>query len=189
MTDEIWKPISGYEGIYEVSNLGRVRSCDRIVEDDYCGKRRFRSRVLRQSQNHSGYCQVKLSKNSKVTTFRVHRLVAEVFVQNPLSKETVNHKNEIKTDNRAKNLEWMTPKENTNYGTRNERAGKASGMTRGKPIQQFTQNGEFVAEYWSAREASRQTKIPQGSISHCANGSRRYPHPGGYIWRYKEGIK
>lgn len=83
----------------------------------------------------------------------------------------------------------MTPKENTNYGTRNERAGKASGMTRGKPIQQFTQNGEFVAEYWSAREASRQTEIPQSNISRCANGSRRNSHAGGYIWRYKEGIK
>lgn len=189
MTDEIWKPISGYEGVYEVSNLGRVRSCDRIVEDDYCGKRRFGSRVLRQSQNHSGYCHVKLSKNSKVKTFLVHRLVAEAFVSNPLSKETVNHKNEIKTDNRAKNLEWMTPKENTNYGTRNERAGKASGRTRGKPVQQFTQNGEFVAEYWSAREASRQTKIPQSGISHCANGSSRHSHAGGYIWRYKEEIK
>ena len=69
MTDEIWKPISGYEGVYEVSDLGRVRSCDRIVEDDYCGKRRFRSRVLRQSQNHSGYCQVVLSKNNKLKTF------------------------------------------------------------------------------------------------------------------------
>lgn len=189
MTDEIWKQISGYEGIYEVSNLGRIKSCDKIVDDDYCGKRRFRSRVRRQSKNNSGYYQVGLSKNNKVKKFLVHRLVCEAFCENPDNKPEVNHINEIKADNRACNLEWCTRRENLNFGTRNERAGKASGMTRGKPIQQFTQNGEFVAEYWSAREASRQTGISQGNISNCANGSRRNSHAGGYIWKYKEEIK
>ena len=102
---EIYKPVVGYEGSYSVSNIGNVYS-------------HITNRVLRQHKSNCGYMRVALYKNGKLKTVSVHRLVAMAFVDNPQNKPQVNHLNEIKTDNRAENLEWATVKEQANYGTR-----------------------------------------------------------------------
>ena len=122
--NEIWKPIKGYEGIYEVSSLVRVRSLERtIAMHNQHGEcvRVEKGRIMAQKLQNTDRLQVNLRKvvNGKLTrkTFYVHRLVAEAFVPNPDNKPTVNHINEDHHDNRAENLEWMTKAENNLYGT------------------------------------------------------------------------
>ena len=112
LLNEIWKPIEGYEGLYEVSNLGRVKSLKRL---------HTKERILSQFLNHRGYARVNLWKENKSRKYSVHRLVAEAFIPNPDSKPQVNHIDENKTNNSVENLEWCTQLENHNHGTVNER--------------------------------------------------------------------
>lgn len=173
---EEWKSIFGFEGLYEVSSEGRVRS----LGNDKSRK----TKILRPVKDSGGYLRVNLCKNGEVKKFRVHRLVAEAFIPNPFNKPQVNHKTEDKTQNSVDCLEWVTCKENQNYGSRNERISKAhiNHPKRSKPVIQYTKEGEFVAEYPSASEAERQTGIKQGNISACCNGKLK--SAGDYYWRY-----
>lgn len=115
--NEIWKDIPEYEGQYQVSNFGRVKSLER--KGTY-------NRIMKPHKCKNGYLYVCLSKDNKYKTFLLHRLVALAFIpnNNPTKKTQINHKDENKENNKVENLEWVTPKENTNYGTRNERASK-----------------------------------------------------------------
>ena len=115
---EEWRPVVGYEGLYEVSNIGRVRSLDRYVKGK--GKSYFlhKGRVLSPGIKTEGYLIVRLQRRM----FYVHRLVTEAFLPNPDNLPEVNHKDEDKTNNRVENLEWCDHKYNMNYGTRNIRA-------------------------------------------------------------------
>lgn len=115
--NEIWKDIEGYEGLYEVSSLGRVRSLDRI---DGAGHLR-KGKILKPKLEPSGYLRVTLHKESIGKCFRINRLVASAFIPNPNGYPVVNHRDEDKTNDRADNLEWCTVRYNNNYGTRNER--------------------------------------------------------------------
>lgn len=126
--NEEYRTIDGYEGLYEVSNLGNVRSL-------YDGRhQKYRTKILKPRMKPDGHVQVVLSKSGKVKQFLVHRLVAQAFLPNPQNLPQVNHKNEIADDNRVENLEWCTAEYNANYGTRNQRAGKSiSKALRGKP--------------------------------------------------------
>lgn len=162
---EEFRDIEGYEGLYQVSSYGRVYSL-------------INKRFLKSQKIKTGYLQVDLWKNRKRKKYYVHRLVAQAFLENQLNLSDVNHINEVKTDNRLCNLEWMSHKENINYGTRTEK--------RSKKVLQMTKNGEFVAEFPSTMEASRQTRINQGDISRCCNGNNNYSHAGGYVWRFKD---
>lgn len=114
---EIWKPVRNYEPYYEVSSLGRVK---RLQSKDARGHLRS-ERILKQCTTQYGYKQVGLYKNSKEKKFLVHNLVADAFITNPLNLSDVNHKNEIKSDNRLENLERCTRSYNCKYGTCNER--------------------------------------------------------------------
>lgn len=103
MTNEVWKDIEGYEGLYQVSNMGNVKSVGYGKE-----------RVLKFGKNNDGYLRVVLYKEGKGKTHKVHRLVAQAFIPNPENKEQIDHLNTIRTDNRVENLRWVTPKENNN---------------------------------------------------------------------------
>lgn len=118
---EIWKSVNGYEGYYEISNLGNVRSLDRII---FLGNSFKLKRGKKLTINNAGsnYSHVQLSKNNKIKRKYIHRLVAEAFIPNPFNKKEVNHINENKRDNRVVNLEWATRQENINHsniGTKN----------------------------------------------------------------------
>ena len=106
MEEEIWKPIKEFEGYYEVSNMGRVRSLNY--------KRTGKKKILKNIEDHKGYLEVGLTKNGKRKQFKVHRLVAEAFIPNPENKPCIDHINTVKNDNRVENLRWVTYKENSN---------------------------------------------------------------------------
>ena len=112
--EEIWKDIAGYEGVYQVSNTGLVRSLDRYTE----GGRFFSGRLMAQSKDKDGYLILGLYSNRKGKTFKVHRLVAKAFVDNPYNLPEVNHIDEDKTNNHADNLEWCSTAYNLTYGHR-----------------------------------------------------------------------
>lgn len=119
--EEIWRPVKEYEGYYEVSNLGRVRSIDRVVVDK-TGRRQFKKgTLLNYRPDRQGYCIVSLSINRKYKTKCVHTLVADAFIPNPDNLPQVNHKDEVKSNNCVDNLEWCTAKYNANYGNRNKK--------------------------------------------------------------------
>ena len=114
MTEEIWRPVVGYEGLYEVSSYGRVRSLDRYINNNSFRK----GKILKFSTNRRGYLKAHLSLNNKVKTYLVHRIVAISFIPNPDNLPEVNHKDEDKTNNSVDNLEWCNRSYNINYGTR-----------------------------------------------------------------------
>jgi len=185
MKNEIWKDIEGYECLYQVSNLGRVRSLGR----DLMRKSRYGTmapyhiagRVLKPLHSQGDYCYVHLfDKDGTSTNHKVHRLVAKAFVSNPDNLNEVNHVDEDKDNNRADNLEWCKHVDNCNHGTRNER----SAVKRGIQVEQLTLDGHHVAFYQSACEASRQTGIARKGINDCCR--RHIKTAGGYLWRYKE---
>lgn len=166
---EEWKDIIGYKGLYQVSNIGRVKSLKYGKE-----------RILRGGKDRYGYLHVTLYKDGKAKCHRVHRLVAQAFLPNPLNLLEVNHKDENKENNTVSNLEWVSAKENCNYGTRNERrAAKQS-----KPVLQLTLNGQLVREWPSMNEAQRLGGYNQGKISLVCVGKRNIHK--GYKWKYKE---
>lgn len=170
MTKEIWRDVKGYEGLYQVSSEGRVKSLKR---KNSLG-RTIEERILKPVVVGRGYLQVDLYTGGKMKRFYVHRLVCEVFHENPENKPEVNHINEIKTDNRACNLEWCTRIENCNHGTRNERMSKQ--------VSQYTLDGELVKVWQSTSEAERQGGFAHSAISNVANGKRKQAY--GFIWKY-----
>ncbi|MFV0976959.1 NUMOD4 motif-containing HNH endonuclease [Bacillus paranthracis] len=137
MITELWKPVSGYEGIYEVSSLGRVRSLDRIVVDYRGIKKKVRGKILSPGLTNKGYCIVSLNAVDKRHTLTVHRLVANAFIPNLDNKPQVNHINGIKTDNRICNLEWLTNEENMKHAINNGLANKG-GRKKGSQNKKIT---------------------------------------------------
>ena len=171
---EEWRDVVGYEGLYQVSSEGRVKSLER---KDRLG-RTVKERILKPVVVGDGYLKVNLCAGGKPKRFLVHRLVCEAFHENTGNKSDVNHINEDKADNRACNLEWSTAKENMNHGTHNERVAKA----RSKPVGQYTRYGDLVKVWPSTQEAERQAGFNHGNISEVANGNRKTAH--GFIWKY-----
>ena len=175
---ETWKNIKGYEGLYQVSDQGRVKSLERKIHHWRGGERVQKERIMKQVVTHNGYLRVGLRVDGKQKMLRVHRLVCEAFHENPENKPEVNHINENKTDNRAVNLEWCTAKENCTHGSRNERVAKALS----KPVAQYAQDGELVKIWPSAIEVQRQAGFNHGYICETANGKRKKAY--GFIWKY-----
>ena len=175
--EEIWKDIEGYEGLYQVSNLGRVRSCDWILTHRN-GKKYKRDGKLLALKNHNGYLRVGLGGHKLQKWFFVHRLVYETFVGPIPEGMQVNHINEVKTDNRLENLNLMTPKENSHWGTGRDR----SDRHRKRPVTQILSNGSVFFSYFSAIDAESELGIPNSNIVKCCKGIRKTA--GGYTWKY-----
>lgn len=119
MIDEIWKPVKDFEGLYEVSNLGRVRSLPKPINYKGIKTVLYKGKVLKGSQDKAGYIHVILHKNTKPYVRLVHRLVAVAFIPNPNNYREVNHINANKTDNRVENLEWCTCQQNKDHAVKN----------------------------------------------------------------------
>ena len=172
--EEIWKDIAGFEGLYQVSNLGNVRSLRKSWASN--GEK---FHIMRPSINR-GYAYLSLRDlNGGDTSFPVHRLVALAFIPNPEGFKCVNHKDENKLNNNVDNLEWCTLAYNFNYGTARAR----QGISYGKPVEQLTVDGLVIASYCSAEVASKLTGMDSSSIHKCCRGKRQ--SAGGYCWRYK----
>lgn len=190
MKEEIWKDINNYEGLYQVSSFGRVKSLPRTLSDG----RKWKEHILQQETNH-GYKRVTLANNNFNKTYRVHVLVAEAFLpdkfnfKHMLDENTsiinledlvINHKDENKSNNHVDNLEWCTPKYNSNYGDCKYKIAKQLS----KPVIQYDINFKVITIYDSLSEAGRQTGYNIGYISQCCNG--KYSTAYGYIWRYTD---
>ena len=187
---EIWRDIKDYEGLYQVSNWGRVKS--------FNYRNSGKERIMKPVETKKGYLQVQLWKNGEQKWFKVHRLVATAFIPNPDNKPEVNHKiegEEGKTmnfvffnedgsiDEKRTTIEWNTSEENSNYGTRNERIAKT--MINGKQskkVLQLTKSGELVREWESTMECGR-NGFHQGAVAACCRGERK-SHKG-FRWKYK----
>jgi hypothetical protein len=185
---EIWKDIPNYEGLYQISNLGRVKSLSR--------KWSPRETVLKAEGKSEEYLHVSLWKDRTSSHLYIHRCVAELFIPNPNNLPYVNHKDENKRNNTVDNLEWCSAQYNSNYGTRNERVGKSqvNGTTKSYPVIQTDLDGKFIAEYPSIMEAHRQTGISVNGIRVMCNGgyfdkrvNKFFPSRKikGFIFKYK----
>lgn len=161
-----WGNIKGYEGLYQASIDGDVKSLR-------TGK------ILRPGKNNRGYLYVNLYKDGKCKTYKVHRLVAQTWLPNPNNLPCINHISEIKTDNRVENLEWCTVKENNNWGTHNERVAK----TKSKPVVALNKREQIVHVFPSAKEAGR-NGYDQGTVAACCLGKRK-THKG-LVWYYQD---
>lgn len=196
---EIWKDIIGYEGYYQISNLGRVKRCARYIDrhtDSIVHKKFYKEHIMKMCSRR-GYFAVSLCKNCKVKTKLVHRLVANAFIDNPLNKKQVNHKNGKRNDNRVENLEWVTNAENQQHSFKV--LGRVSGR-KGKPMSKNMKIG--LKKYWKEHYGDKVKKVKcierntifssisnackelnvSRHISDCCKGKRETC--GGYHWEY-----
>lgn len=174
--EEIWKDIEGYEGLYQVSNMGRVKSVRKNI-------------ILKNKIESNGYERVHLYKNKGYKHFLIHRLVANAFIPNTDNLPQVNHKDENKANNRVDNLEWCIPKYNYNYGTINIRRSQKqlNDKNKSKKVLQFKPDGTFVKEWKSIMDVQRNLGFDNANISKCCRGKYAYAY--GYIWKYKKEIE
>lgn len=161
---EVFVPIPGYEDYYLISNLGRILS--------------LRTGKIRKTtyNKNNGYLMVVLNGKDFKKTCTVHRLVAKAFIPNPDDLECVNHKNEVKTDNRVENLEWCTKYYNNTYNGKMEKCFK--------PIEQYTMDGIYVKTWVNARVIDSEGIANYKNISAVCRGKRK--SAGGYKWKFKE---
>lgn len=166
--EEIWKDIENYEGLYQISNLGRVKSLK-------FGKERIMKPIIGNKE----YLFVVFHKDGKYKHHRIHRLVAQAFLSNPNNLPQVNHKDENKQNNSVFNLEWCDNKYNMNYGTRNERVAKLLS----KQVYQYDKNMNLIKIWESTQECAR-NGFSGSHISECCYGLRK--HSNGFIWSYEK---
>ena len=159
---EVWKEIKGYEGLYQVSNLGRVRS---------------RNGLIHLNTNNYGYKHVTLSKSNIQKTALVHRLVAEAFIENPFELPQINHKDGNKNNNAVINLEWTTQKDNNRHAIK-------TNLRKAKRILLVDSENNIVKEFNNRMEINDflGRQVCQDSITRCCNGKRKTAY--GYVWRY-----
>lgn len=167
---EIWKNIFGYEGLYQVSNYGRVKSLNY--------KQTRKEQLLKQGIDSRGRLKVILCKNKNKKTILVHRLVAQSFLDNPNNLPCINHKDENPLNNNIENLEYCSFLYNDNYGTRNKRIAKRLS----KQVGQYSLDGNFIRSFQSTQEIQRELGFNQGHISKCCNGKQKTAY--GFIWKY-----
>lgn len=177
---EEWKPINEFEGYYEVSNLGRVKSCQRVIHRKTTSIT-VNERILKL-RNNKGYMSVCLRKNKKSYWKQVHRLVAEAFIPNPNNYPIVNHKDENPSRNIVTNLEWCTKSYNNSYNGARVRAA----IPRRMEVLQFTLDGVLIKEWSHTREAAETLGLSKGAIYQACKG--KIKTSGGFIWKRKKDV-
>ena len=188
--NEIWKSIQGYEGKYEISNLGNVRSVDRFIINSKGIKHFRKSQLIKPVISHRGYVRVGL-RNLGKKMFSVHRLVGIAFLLNPENKPMINHIDGNKQNNFVGNLEWVTQSENEKHAhemglkpkpqAHKGKFGKNNKSS--KPIIQYDKYGNIVAEYFSITEAANKNKFDNSHIGKACKGKLKTAY--NYIWKFK----
>lgn len=197
--NEVWRDIPGYEGLYRISNHGRVMSYNRVVKVSVFGKydsyKKVPGRLLKLQTDKSGYLYVGLVRDHTQIGYKVHRLVASVFLPNPNNLKYINHKDEDKTNNFVwvnhdgtvdvdkSNLEWCTTEYNNTYGTR---VAKITAKLKIK-VCQYSFDGRLVCVFDSIAQAAKAVGGSCGCISGCCRHKRGYKTHKGYIWEYEKG--
>ena len=174
---EVWKDIEGYEGLYQVSNLGRVKRLAGKCRVKG-GERTVPEKILK-GDIRSGYRRVQLCKEGVWERLLVHRIVTNAFIPNPDNLPCVNHKDENPSNNNVENLEWCTHKYNSNYGTSPDRIGEKLS----KKVYQYSKDGTFIREWKSLHEIRKELGYNESCICLCCNGKQYSAY--GYKWSYR----
>jgi uncharacterized protein YerC len=183
---ETWKDIEGYEGLYQVSNLGRIKSFDKTIMVKIKNQNIVtkKGKILKpNNNNNSGYNKVTLSKEGTNKPFTIHRLVAKAFIDNPENKPFVNHKDGNKLNNCVSNLEWVSLKENTQHAFEN---GLCDEMIKkfSKKVKQYDNNYNFIKEWNSFHEIERETGMSATYICRVCKSPNNKAY--GFYWRYSD---
>ena len=182
MIEEIWKDVDGYEGLYMISDIGRVKSLDY----NHTGE----EKILKLSKDKSGYLIVGLWKNGSRKWFKVHRLVATAFIDNPDNKPCIDHINTVRTDNRVENLRWCTAKENNNNPISRKRLFDNSPVVgkigkdnfNSKAVCQYNLDDKLIRKWDCIMDVERELGFSNSHISKCCLGKRKTAH--GFVWKY-----
>lgn len=187
---EIWKDIKGFEGCYQVSNLGNVRSLTRKV-NTFNGMRTTKGKVLKPLKTNANYFKVDLKQNQKHNYASIHRLVAKAFIPNTNNYPCINHKDNNPANNRVDNLEWCTQSYNVQYAYKYGNAKPTSGCFKKgniphnrRKINQYTKNNEFIRTFISIKEAASSVSTVPSNINQCLSGNTKTAK--GFIWRYAD---
>ena len=173
--EEVWKDVEGYEGLYQVSNLGNIRSMPR----KWCKTKSVK--ILEPIVRKDGYMQITFSKEGISENFLIHRLVANAFIPNIDNLPQINHIDEVKSNNNSKNLEWCTSLYNNNYGTKIQRTIDKNN----KKVNQYDLNGKYIKTWESIKQAQDYYNIKH--ISSCCNLNKSYSTVNGFQWRFYSG--
>jgi hypothetical protein len=173
--EEIWKDIPGFENLYQVSSLGRVKSLPKHTNNQFSNKE-----IILKPVKSNNYLNV----NLKGKIIGIHRLVAITFIPNEENKPQINHKDGNKQNNIISNLEWCTASENILHAYKTGLKVATSNHLK-KKILQYDKRGNFIKEWESTKEIERKLKIYHSAISNCCKNKKHYNSAGGFVWKYK----
>lgn len=178
---EVWKDVIGLEGIFQVSNMGRIRSLDKYAKVCGGGKRLVKGRILKPTKLKNGYYEAQFHHKGERIIYLLHRLVAIHFIDNPLNLPEVNHKDENPQNNNVENLEWCTSKYNANYGTRNIRMMENREFVS---VIQLDKGGNLIKQWDKMSDACRETGADISSMIRVCKGKQDTCV--GYKWKYAD---
>lgn len=197
---ERWRDVNGFEGLYQVSNKGRVKSVERLI--NYSDDRIYQYQsVIKKTSFNKGYVYVNLSKNSVSKSYKIHRLVAEAFIPNPDNKPQVEHIDTHRDNNYVWNLRWVTPKENQNNvltikhlsesqkGEKNKLYGKyGKEHHSSKPVLQYDLDGNFIREWECAMQIERELGINHSNVAACCRGRMKSCNKNRFKYKYDNNL-
>lgn len=187
--DEVWKDIDGFEGVYQISNLGRVKSLRRYRKSKLGKNVLIEETILNGAVDAYGYKIIGLSKNGKSHRKKIHRLIAEAFIPNSENKPQINHIDGDKLNNSIENLEWCTSSENNLHKARNLGVGKTRDRVKSRePVLMLARNGYIYGRFDSISEASAKTGICSNDILRVCKRNKYKKSAGTCIWRFEKEV-